>query len=81
MVGFEIVLGKHFDITKLSGSTLYAEFRLPDICRMPYLVFTFRGTQGGKIFVEQFYNKVKESGEETHDYDATDEGNEYTLVA
>ena len=48
--GFQIIL-PYLDISKLP--TKYLKYRLPEVCQLPYFVFSYNGLKGNKIYLQK----------------------------
>ena len=67
--GFQIIL-PYLDIKKLP--TRYLKYRLPEVCQLPYFVFSYTGLQGNKIHLQKLIEwgpNVNHTDEEKPDSD------------
>lgn len=55
--GFDIIL-PHLDITKLRKR--YIKYDLPEVCELPYFIFSYKNITGNKIYFENYLGKQKD---------------------
>jgi len=68
--GFGLIMPQ-LDITKLS-TKLCEEYNLPEVCQLPYLVFTYSARDENRITLSRFYNRMysdSDARSPQHDYD------------
>lgn len=73
--GFEIIMPR-LNIDSISTQVL-DEYYGSDICKLPYLTFTYRDRQGNKIVLDKFYDRRRTGDSNYSDY--AEDGNEYGL--
>lgn len=64
--GFDIIMPK-FDPSKVDGR-LWQKYNIPEVCEMPYFVFTYKTNGGNKLILSRWYSDV-EKQQMFSDYD------------